>query len=82
MSNLTQFKLAEKVRASGQRGIIIGLLIAALIIAAVVFAVIKIRWMKKHLGCEECDFDDFDEDFTGDDASEEECACANEKDFV
>jgi len=78
MRKLSEWKLAQKIRASGRRGIIIGLIIAALVIVGVVLVVIKFRWVKKQFGCLHCDVDTLGDDFSDDDEED----FANEKDFV
>ncbi|MCL1842664.1 MAG: hypothetical protein FWF79_02515 [Defluviitaleaceae bacterium] len=80
---ISEWKLAQKIQASGRRGVIIGLLIALAIIAAVVITIIKVNWIKKNFGCG-CDMGEFDEDYylDADDLDEHGCAYAGEKDFA
>ena len=73
MSKLSQWKLAERIQASGRKGIIMGLAIAALICLLVAVAIIKCRWLKKHFGC--CGGDLLD-------VGEDDCCYTSEKDFV
>ena len=83
MSKLSEWKLAQKIQASGRRGIIIGLVIAVLVILAVVITIIKVRWLKKQFGCLHCDLDELGDDFADDDEADETgCCYTSEKDFV
>ncbi|MDR0272209.1 MAG: hypothetical protein LBI27_02700 [Clostridiales bacterium] len=74
---ISEWKLAQKIQASGRRGMIIGICIGVLLIAVIILAVVKIVWMKKNCCCE-CD--GFDDDYYIDDEDDE--SFANEKDFV
>jgi hypothetical protein len=83
MTRLSEWNMAQRIQASGRRGIIIGICIALLVIAAVVITVIKINWLKKTFGnC--CDCGDFDDDFyiDEDDIDEDGCCYTSEKNFV
>ena len=77
VSKLTEWKLAQKIQASGRRGIIIGLAVAALICLLVAVCIIKCRWLKKHFGCWSGDLLDINDG--GDD---EGCCYTSDKDFV
>jgi len=79
MSKLSEWKLAQKIQASGRRGIIIGLAIAAVICLIVAVGIIKMRWLKKHFGCLQCDVDELGDEFADDG---ENCCYGTEKDFV
>ena len=79
MTSLPEWKLAEKIKASGRRGIVAGICIAVFIILAIVITIWKINWLKRTFCCG-CDCDDFDEYYLDDDT--DESGYANEKDFV
>jgi hypothetical protein len=67
---LSEWKLAQKLQASNKKGIITGLIIALVVIAIVVAVIVKIQWLKKHFGCDDCELDledDFDLEFDEDD---------------
>ena len=76
MSKLTEWKLAQKIQASGRKGVIIGLAVAALICLLVAVCIVKCRWLKKHFGC--CGSDLLDVNDGGDD----DCCYTSDKDFV
>jgi len=78
MSKLSEWKIAKKIEASGKKGIVIGLAIAAVILLVVVAIVVKTRWIKKQFGCLHCDVDELNDEFCDD----EECCYGTEKDFV
>jgi len=82
MNKLSDWSLAQKLQDSKCRGIVIGVTIALAIVVVVAAIIIKIHWMKKHLGC--ChDRDIFEDDFMDDDCcGEDGCCIASEKDFV
>ena len=83
MSRINEWKLAQKIQASGRRGMITGLLIAAFVILVVVGAIIKVRWLKKHFGCFHCEADDFVDDFIdADDLDDDGCCYTSDKDFA
>jgi len=85
MNSLSEWKVAQKIQASGKKGIIIGLLIAGLIILAVVGTIVKIYLIKKHFGCLNCDMDDFDDCCCGKDdcdCDEDGCCYTEDKDFA
>ena len=77
MSKLSEWKLAQKIHASGRKGIIIGLAVAALICLLVAICVIKCKWLRRHFGW-----------FGGsdlldvNDGSGDDCCYTSEKDFV
>ena len=77
MSKLADLKLAEKIQASGRRGVIVGLALAALICLTVAAVIIKCRWLKKHFGCCGGDIADIDGG-----CEEDGCCYTSEKDFV
>jgi len=78
MNQISNWKLAQKLQASNKKGLITGLLIALLVIAIVIAVIIKMQWLKKQFGCDECDLeDDFDLDFDEDDG-----VFTSESDFV
>lgn len=79
MTKLKEWKLAQKIEASGRRGIIIGMCVAVLIIAAVIIAIVKIQWIKRNFCA--CDINDFDDDYYLDD-DEDGCMYTSETDFV
>jgi len=81
MNKLTDWSLAQKLKASNKHGIMIGIAIAVAIILIVAAIIIKMRWMKKHFGCSCCDADMFDADFLDDD-DDDDYNVANDKDFV
>jgi len=81
MTNLTEWKIAQQLQASGRRGIIIGMCVAILIIAAVVITILKINWLKKNFGCCcDCDYED-DDFYIDEDDLHEDSFYASEKDF-
>jgi len=82
MSKVNEWKLAQKIQASGQRGVIIGIVIAILFITAVVLAILKIHWLKKTFGCLHCDLDELGDDFVDVDCDDDGCCYTSEKDFV
>ena len=83
MSKLTEWKLAQKINDSERRGLILGLTIAAALILITVGIIIKVRLLKKHLGCLHCDVDDLGDEFADeDDCDENGCCYTSEKDFV
>jgi len=80
MNKLSSWKLAQKLQASNKKGIICGLVIALIVIAIVIAVIVKMQWLKKHFGCDECDMDfedDFDLDF-----DEDGSVYTSESDFV
>jgi hypothetical protein len=81
MSKLSEWKMAQKLNASGKRGMIIGMCVAIIIIVAVIIAIVKIKWVKKNLGY---DMGEFDEDYylDEDDIDENGCCYTDEKDFA
>ena len=79
MKKLSNWRLAQKLQASGRKGVILGLAIAALVILIVAVVLIKARWLKKKMDRLHYDFDELSDDFDDDC---DECAMANEKDFV
>ncbi|MCL2199587.1 MAG: hypothetical protein FWB80_11750 [Defluviitaleaceae bacterium] len=85
MSKLTEWNIAQKIQASGRRGMIVGIVIGVLVIIAIALVVVKICMLKRNYCCE-CDMeDDFDEDFyiDGDDEIDENgCVYTSEKDFA
>ena len=76
MSKLAEWKLAQKIQASGRKGIIIGLAVAALICLLVAVCIIKCRWLKHYFGCWGNDLLDVN------DGGEDDCCYTSEKDFV
>jgi len=78
MSKISDWKLAKKLQASNRCGIITGIVIAVIVIAIVVVAILKLRWIKKHFGCMECEVDMFEDDFDIDFDEDE----IDESDFV
>jgi len=67
MNKISSWKLAQKLQESNKKGLITGLIIAILVIAIVVAVIVKMQWLKKQFGCDECDLeDDFDLDFDED----------------
>jgi hypothetical protein len=81
MKKLSDWKLAQKLNASGKRGLVIGMCVAILIIVAVIIAIVKIKWINKNMGY---DMDDFDDDYymDEDDIDENGCMYTDEKDFA
>ncbi|MCL1786993.1 MAG: hypothetical protein FWG38_03315 [Defluviitaleaceae bacterium] len=79
MNKIANWNWAQKLQASNKKGIITGLIIALLVIAIVVVVIVKMQWLKKHFGCDECDLDldDFDLDF-----DEDGGVYTSESDFV
>ena len=75
MSKLSDWKVAERIRASGRRGVIIGLSIAALVCLIVAVIIIKARWLRRHFGC--CGAD-----YSVSEGEEEGCCYTSDKDFV
>ena len=74
MNKLAEWKLAQKIQASGRKGVVVGLSIAALICLVVAAVILKARLLNKGLGC-----------FLGETPegeAEEGCCYTNEKDFV
>ncbi|MCL2286896.1 MAG: hypothetical protein FWC32_11120 [Firmicutes bacterium] len=80
MNTLSSWKLAEKLEASNKKGIIFGLVLALIIVAIVIAVIVKVQWLKKHFGCDECDMD-FDDDFDLD-FDDEDTIYTSESDFV
>ncbi|MCL2358096.1 MAG: hypothetical protein FWC70_13250 [Defluviitaleaceae bacterium] len=81
MAKLKEWKMAQKIRSSGNRGMIIGMCVAVLIIVAVIIAVIKIDWLKRTFGRDGCCCDDYDDDFYIDADDESGCAYTSESDL-
>ena len=77
MSRLSEWKLAQKIQASGRKGIIIGLAVAALICLLVAVCVIKCKWLRKYFGC----FGGSDM-LDANDGGDDDCCYTSEKDFV
>lgn len=82
MAKLRDWKMAQKIQASGKRGMIIGMCVAVLIIVVVVIAIIKIDWLKSFFKRDDCCCD-FDDDFylDADEMDENGCAYTSEKDL-
>ena len=82
MSKLSEWKLAQKIQASGTRGIIIGLAVAALVCLVVAVVIIKSRWirncMRNHFGR----FGKGDLLDLNDGGDDEGCCYTSDKDFV
>ena len=89
MTSLNEWKMAQSLRESGRRGIIIGVCVTLLIVIAIATVIaLKICWLKKHgFCCCDCDCDEYD-DYGGDyyvdsdELDENGCAYTSEKDFV
>ena len=79
MSKLDNWRLKQKLQATGKKGVILGLVIAALVILIIAVILIKARCFKKKMDHLHYDFDELSDDFDDDC---DECALANEKDFV
>ena len=75
MSKLSEWKLAQKIQASGRKGVIIGLAVAALICLLVAVCIIKCRWLRKHCGW-------FGGSGLMDVNDGDDCCYTSEKDFV
>jgi len=86
MTQISEWKLAEKLMLSKKQGIVIGIAIALLILTLVAIAVIKYLWIKKYYSNLQCNVDVLvdDSDFMSeeDDHDENGLGFANEKDFV
>jgi len=86
MTSLNEWKIAQSLRDSGRRGIIIGICIAVLVIIAIATVVVlKICWLKKNgCFCCNCDCDDYGDEYyvDSDELDENGCAYTSEKDFV
>ena len=68
MNKLSDWTLANKLKASNKAGIITGVVVAVAVIAIIVGVILKVRWLKKHYGCHECDLDeDFELEFDDED---------------
>ena len=82
MSKLSEWKLAQRIQASGRRGIIVGLAVAALVCLIVAVVIIKSRWikncMRNNLAC----FGGSDLLDINDGGDDEGCCYTSEKDFV
>jgi len=84
MTKLKEWKMAQKIQASGKRGMIIGMCVSILIIVAVIIAIVKIDWLKKTFGRGGCCCDDYDDDdfyIDADDMDENGCAYTSESDL-
>ena len=84
--NISEWKLAQKLQDSKHRGIIIGLGIAMFILLIVIIGVLKVRWLKKNLGCC-CNMDGYEDEYYIDadefgDDDDDNCCYTAEKDFV
>ncbi|MCL2372568.1 MAG: hypothetical protein FWC78_04105 [Defluviitaleaceae bacterium] len=77
MNKISEWRLARKLQASGRRGIIVGLAIAALVCLIIAIVIIKMKWIKTHFGC--CSM--LEDDFVDDDCCEEGCDFDGEGDF-
>ena len=73
MTKISEWKLAQKIQASGKKGMIIGLSIAALVCLIIAIVIIKSKFLKKLVGCGKGDFAE---------AGEEDCCYTSDKDFV
>ena len=82
MSKLSEWKLAQKIQASGTRGVIIGLAVAALVCLIVAVVIIKGRWIKCCLRKHFSYFGGSDLLDINDGGEEEGCCYTSEKDFV
>jgi hypothetical protein len=71
MDRLSEWKASRIFEAGKGKGIAIGILVAIVLIAVIVIGVLKIQWLKKHMDCNECCEDDF-EDFV---CEQEGCEC-------
>jgi len=80
MSKLTELKLAKKLQASNKCGIITGVIVALAVIGLITVIIVKMRYLKKHFGCLECEMDMQDDDFDMD--FEEDGVYTSESDFV
>ena len=58
MNKLSDWSLAKKLQENKKAGIVTGILIALVVAAVIVAIIIKIRWLKAHFECQECDLDD------------------------
>ena len=79
----------RQIRVSENRGIVIGVSIAMGIVLLAAAILLTVKCVKKHCGCMDYGFDDFDddEDFDDDDDLEEHkegegCGFASDKDFI
>ena len=85
MTQISEWKLAQKLMVSKKQGILIGIAIAVLVLALVAIAVIKYLWIKKYYSNLQCNVDVLDDsDFMSDEDNHDEngLGFANEKDFV
>ena len=87
MRKISDCRLAQKLKASKHRGLILGLGIGILVVLVVVGAIVKICWLKKKFEYLHYDLDDLDCEF--DETGECDCGCdengcsyTSEKDFV
>lgn len=82
MTKLKEWRLAQKIQASGRRGVIVGICIAVLILVLVVVVIVKYQWLKRLLGRDY--IDEFDDEYylDDDDLDENGCAYTSEKDFA
>ena len=78
MNKMTEWKLAQKINASGRRGIVVGLAAAALICLLVAVCIMKCRWLKHHFGC--CGHSDLLD--VNDGGPDDDCCYTSDKDFV
>lgn len=86
MSKLQEWSIADKINASGKRGVIIGLAIATFVVLIVVLVSLKMYWAKKqaHCCCDMDDIDDYylDEDDLDDLDDEDGIGVAGDSDFA
>jgi len=82
MSKISDWKLAEKLQASGRRGMIIGMCVAVLIIVAVILTIVKINWLKKTFGGCRCEHDLDDEYYIDEDDIADRHYPTSDRDFV
>jgi len=84
MYRITECKLAQKLKASENRGLIIGVAIGLLVCLCIIGAVVKLCCLKKKFSNLECELDEFDADFEDEDCDCDEngCTYTSERDFV
>ena len=85
MLRISECKLAQKLQASNNRGLIIGVSIGILICLVAVAIIVKCCCLKKKFDCLHYDLDDLDEEFEDDcceDCDENGCSYTSDKDFV
>ena len=85
MRKISECKLARKLQASNNRGLLIGLAIGITICLVAAGILIKLCWLKRKFECLHYDLDDLDDldgEYDDCDCDETGCSYTSEKDFV